>query len=158
MEKLALFLTSTKLSKNTMQNQELEDAYKAIETLNTRLIERCEAYEEYIAKQRLIGALIDKVRQWGIDRGITGPNGKGTVAAQSSKLREEAKEVFDEIETLDSGDSLNPVTLEIGDVFVSSIILCDMLNLTPEQCLQAAYEKISKRTGKMVGGTFVRNK
>jgi len=40
-----------------MQNQELEDAYKAIEILNTRLIERREAYEDYIAKQRIIGTL-----------------------------------------------------------------------------------------------------
>jgi len=141
-----------------MQNQELEDAYKAIEILNTRLIERREAYEDYIAKQKIIGTLIDKVRQWGIDRQITGPNGKGTPLRQSGKLSEEAREVQDEIETLDSGDSLNPVMLEIGDVFVSAILLCDMLKLTPEQCLQAAYDKISKRDGQMIDGTFVRNK
>jgi len=140
-----------------MQNQELEDAYKAIEILNTRLIERREAYEDYIAKQRLIGSLIDKVRQWGVDKGITGPNGKGTVAAQMQKLMEEASEVVDEISILDSGDSLNPVMLEIGDVFVSVILLCDMLKLTPEQCLQVAYDKISKRDGQMIDGTFVKN-
>jgi len=140
-----------------MKNQELEDAYKAIEILNTRLIERREAYEDYITKQRLIGTLIDKVSQWGIDKGITGPNGKGTIAAQMQKLMEEANEVVDEISILDSGDSLNPVMLEIGDVFVSAILLCDMLKLTPEQCLQAAYDKISKRDGQMVGGTFVKS-
>lgn len=128
-----------------------------ITELNERLIERREAYEAYIVKQRLIGTLIDKVRQWGVDRQITGPNGKGTIAAQASKLREEANEVMDEIEMMDSGDSLNPVTLEIGDVFVSAILLCDMLHLTPEQCLQSAYDKISKRDGQMIDGTFVKN-
>lgn len=142
-----------------MQNMtdELAAAYDAMRVLNERLIERREAYEAYIAKQRLIGALIDKVRQWGSEKGITGPNGKGTVAAQASKLREEANEVMDEIEMMDSGDSLNPVKLEIGDVFVSAILLCDMLKLTVEQCLRGAYEKISKRTGRMENGTFVRD-
>lgn len=137
--------------------RDLAAAYDAMRVLNERLIERREAYEAYIVKQQLIGALIDKVRLWGIDRQITGPNGKGTIAAQASKLREEANEVMDEIETLDSGDSLNLVMLEIGDVFVSAILLCDMLKLTPEQCLQAAYDKISQRAGQMIDGTFVKN-
>ena len=111
-----------------------------------------------VTQQELsLDCLIYAVLQWGIDRQITGPNGKGTIAAQASKLREEANEVMDEIEMMDSGDSLNPVKLEIGDVFVSAILLCDMLHLTPEQCLQSAYEKISKRDGQMIDGTFVRN-
>ena len=111
----------------------------------------------YFETQKL-PELIQAVLQWGIDRQITGPNGKGTLMAQANKLMEEAAEVYDEIEMMDSGDSLNPVKLEIGDVFVSAILLCDMLHLTPDECLQAAYDKISKRDGKIIDGTFVKNK
>ena len=105
-----------------------------------------------------IAETIQAVRQWGIDKGITGPNGKGTVAT-AFELREEANEVFEEVDLLCVGavGSLNDVTFEIGDVLVSAILLCDMLKLTPEQCLQAAYDKISKRDGQMIDGTFVKN-
>ena len=143
--------------------RELNQAKSDIAELNQRLIERREAYEEYCAKitktNHLLPELVAKVLQWGIDKGITGPNGRGTIAAQANKLTEEAAEVFDEVDLICCGETSHAedLKLEIGDVFVSAILLCDMLKLTPEQCLQAAYEKISKRDGQMVGGTFVRN-
>lgn len=46
--------------------------------------------------------------------------------------------------------------LEMGDIFVTLIILCDQLNLDPVDCLGRAYEKISKRKGKTINGTFVK--
>lgn len=46
--------------------------------------------------------------------------------------------------------------LEMGDVFVSLIILCRQLNLDPVKCLELAYDKIKLREGKTIDGTFVK--
>lgn len=46
--------------------------------------------------------------------------------------------------------------LEMGDVFVTLIILCDQLNLDPVDCLAMAYEKIKDRTGKTTNGVFIK--
>lgn len=46
--------------------------------------------------------------------------------------------------------------LEMGDVFVTLIILCDQLGITPAECLELAYKKISKRKGKTINGVFIK--
>lgn len=144
--------------------RELNQAKYDIAELNQRLIDRREAYETYCAKITKqtdpLSELVGKVLQWGIDKGITGPNGKGTLMAQAEKLVEEAREAYDEADMIAVGviGSKDDCKLEIGDVFVSAIIMCEMLQLTPEECLKAAYEKISRRSGKMINGTFVKSK
>ena len=47
--------------------------------------------------------------------------------------------------------------LEMGDIFVTLIILCEQIGIDPVECLSMAYEKISKRTGKTINGTFVKS-
>lgn len=47
--------------------------------------------------------------------------------------------------------------LEMGDIFVTLIILCSQLNLDPVSCLARAYEKIKDRKGKTINGTFVKS-
>lgn len=47
--------------------------------------------------------------------------------------------------------------LEMGDVFVTLIILCEQLDIDPEECLDLAYKKISLRSGKTINGTFVKS-
>lgn len=46
--------------------------------------------------------------------------------------------------------------LEMGDIFVTLIILCDQLNLDPIECLDSAFNKIKDRKGKTINGTFVK--
>lgn len=46
--------------------------------------------------------------------------------------------------------------LEMGDIFVTLIILCEQIGIDPVECLSMAYEKISKRKGKTINGTFVK--
>lgn len=46
--------------------------------------------------------------------------------------------------------------LEMGDVFVTLIILCDQIGIDPVECLQMAYEKIKDRKGRTIGGSFVK--
>lgn len=46
--------------------------------------------------------------------------------------------------------------LEMGDIFVTLIILCEQIGIDPEECLSMAYEKIKGRSGKTLHGTFVK--
>nr|WP_308533259.1 MazG-like family protein [uncultured Peptoniphilus sp.] len=46
--------------------------------------------------------------------------------------------------------------LEMGDIFVTLIILCEQLGISPEKCLEMAYNKISTRKGKTINGIFVK--
>ena len=46
--------------------------------------------------------------------------------------------------------------LEMGDIFVTLIILCSQLNLDPVECLGRAYEKIKDRKGKTINGVFIK--
>lgn len=118
--------------------------------------------------------LIDKVSQWGEEKGITGHDGKGTIEAQAKKFAEESAELLiavgkysrmaRDLEPLDLYDvdrlidADNEVVDSIGDTLVTLILLCDMYGFTLEACLQQAYNVISKRTGKMVDGQFVKDK
>lgn len=47
--------------------------------------------------------------------------------------------------------------LEMGDIFVTLIILCEDLGIDPVVCLSMAYKKISKRRGRTINGTFVKS-
>lgn len=46
---------------------------------------------------------------------------------------------------------------EMGDIFVTLIILCEQIGIDPEECLSMAYEKIKGRSGKTINGTFVKD-
>ena len=43
---------------------------------------------------------------------------------------------------------------EMGDIFVTLIILCEDLEIDTVVCLEMAYKKISKRQGKTINGNF----
>ena len=45
---------------------------------------------------------------------------------------------------------------EMGDIFVTLIILCEQLNISPQTCLAMAYDKIKTRKGRTINGTFVK--
>lgn len=50
----------------------------------------------------------------------------------------------------------NDMKLEMGDIIVTLIVLCNQLDIDIVECLEMAYEKISKRKGKTVNGLFVK--
>ena len=113
---------------------------------------------------------IEAVRQWGLDRNITGPNGKGTLLGQLSKTAEELTETRDAAvlhencldEMRNSRSEIVPtihmLADGLGDVFVTIILAAEMAGLRIEDCLQAAYDEIKGRTGSMQGGVFVKDK
>ena len=113
--------------------------------------------------------LIDAVRAWGIAKGITGPDGKGTLLGQLTKSTEELTETRDaavmwlhghEWMSNKKGEMVETkVELKdgLGDLVVTAILAAEMAGLRIEDCLAAAYDEIKGRTGSMVGGVFVKN-
>lgn len=97
---------------------------------------------------------INAVREWGIEKGIIGPNGKATESTQLNKLIEEVEELVDAVCNNDRDEKIDA----IGDCTVVLILLSEIIGVPFEECLESAYHVISKRTGKMVGGVFVKDK
>lgn len=53
-------------------------------------------------------------------------------------------------------EAVDRMMLEMGDIFVTLIILCKQLGIDPIMCLHMAYKKISKRKGKTIDGVFIK--
>ena len=90
-----------------------------------------------------------QVEQWAKDKGILD---KATPMAQALKTLEETTELLTAINNNDRAEIIEA----IGDIMVTLIIQCKMQDLTLEECLQSAYNVISKRKGKMINGQFVK--
>ena len=95
-------------------------------------------------------ALVSAVRQWGVDKGITGPMGKATPMSQFHKLIEEVEEVRVGLLKNDQHEVVDG----IGDCTVVLILLSELVGVKFETCLLAAYEEIKNRKGKMIDGQF----
>ncbi len=94
--------------------------------------------------------LIDNVVGWAADKNILK---KENAPKQLLKVLEEVGETAGAL--LKSKDE--EVKDGIGDSFVTLIILSKQLGLEPSECLEAAWNEIKDRTGKTVGGVFVKN-
>ena len=92
--------------------------------------------------------LIEAVIMWGHKHNIDNP------VMQALKVNEEVGEIATEIthNRLHGPDMIDA----IGDSLVTIIILADVLGYNPIDCLQEAYDVISKRKGKTVDGCFVK--
>ncbi len=92
----------------------------------------------------------DKIRDWAEERGIYE---HGDPKTQYLKLMEEAGELGRAILKDNEGEQLDA----IGDMVVVLTNLAELLGLSIEECVESAYDVISKRTGKMINGTFVKD-
>jgi len=95
--------------------------------------------------------LQEHVVEWGWAKNILPAYDKGE--KQCLKFISEAGEVADGIAT----DNQLEVADGIGDVLVTLILLAEIRGLTLQQCLQLAYDIISKRTGETKNGVFIKN-
>lgn len=106
--------------------------------------------------------------KWSLEKGITGPNGKGTPEKQVAKMLEEVEETVAAVKgyqlavTNNESQDILDYWLEkvkdgIGDVIVTAVIEAEMFRWSAEECLQHSYNIISKRTGRMIAGTFVKS-
>jgi NTP pyrophosphatase (non-canonical NTP hydrolase) len=107
--------------------------------------------------------LIDDVVEWFHAKGIIE---NSNPLKQLEKTQEELTETRDAAVRLDCiigacvSDRLNlyeEIKDGIGDTVVTLIGVCEMYGFTLEDCLRQAYEVISKRSGKMVDGKFVKD-
>jgi len=79
---------------------------------------------------------------------------KGNPEAQCEKTFEEVTELSAAIYENNKEEIIDA----LGDILVTIIIQAEMQGLKLEDCLQSAYNVISKRTGKMIDGQFVKDK
>ena len=92
----------------------------------------------------------NRIRQWADERGLYE---KGDTKTQYLKLMEEAGELGRAL----LKDNVEQQIDAIGDMVVVLTNLSELIDVPIEECIESAYEVISKRTGKMINGTFVKD-
>jgi hypothetical protein len=105
--------------------------------------------------------LIYKTRQWFYAKGIIE---NSNPLKQLEKTQEELTETRDavvryecNIGNSDENQFIEEIKDGIGDTVVTLIGVCEMYGFTLGDCLQQAYNVISKRSGKIVDGKFVKD-
>ncbi|MEN8835994.1 MAG: MazG-like family protein [Polaribacter sp.] len=91
------------------------------------------------------------IRSWAADKGIYE---KGDIKTQYLKLMEEAGELANAI----IEDDKEEIKDAIGDMVVVLTSIAHFNYNDIEECINSAYDVISKRKGKMINGSFVKNK
>jgi NTP pyrophosphatase (non-canonical NTP hydrolase) len=90
------------------------------------------------------------IRDWAHTRGLYD---KGDTHTQYVKLQEEAGELAKALLEDDQPEVIDA----IGDMVVVLTNLAHLRGVNIETCIDSAYNVISKRTGKMINGTFVKD-
>ena len=96
------------------------------------------------------GDRFELIRDWARSRGLYD---KGNSHTQYVKLQEEAGELAKALLKNDKPEVVDA----IGDMVVVLTNLAHLQGVTIENCVDSAYKVISKRTGKMINGTFVKD-
>ncbi len=67
------------------------------------------------------------------------------------RIGQDPSECYSDYEQIETQENMQ---LEMGDVFVTLIILCKQLDIDPQECLELAYDKIKNRKGETRNGMF----
>lgn len=101
--------------------------------------------------------LKEKVLSWADDKDLLHSVNSGK---QFMKFIEEVFEFKTEMDLInlfgDNELAYKDMQLEMGDIFVTLIILCEQIGIDPVECLSMAYEKIKNRKGKTINGQFIK--
>ena len=100
-----------------------------------------------IQERRVKPSQFDLIRDWADERGLYK---NGDPKTQALKLVEEVGETCRAILKEDHDEALDG----IGDCVVVLTNLAELLGVSIEECIGAAYDEIKDRTGKMVNGTY----
>ena len=102
-----------------------------------------------------IPELITKINEWADERNLKQADPK----IQWMRITEEVGEIRDVL--LKPTKFTEPQAAlkdAIGDTLVTIIVLAHQLDLDVTECLDIAYEEIKNRKGKMINGTFIKEK
>ena len=91
------------------------------------------------------------VEEWAQEKGIMY---KANPMAQALKTLEECTELCTAINNKDREEIIDAM----GDIMVTLVIQAKIQNVSLESCLETAYKVISKRRGRMVNGTFIKDR
>jgi NTP pyrophosphatase (non-canonical NTP hydrolase) len=111
------------------------------------------------SRWRTFSELKKLVHDWGMSRGLGLPSIEAAMA-QMSKVTEECLEVSDALKVMNeerTSESVIALKTEIGDLITTILMLTKSLGVSPEECLDRAYEKIKNRTGISVDGIFIKD-
>lgn len=92
----------------------------------------------------------DSIREWASEKGILQ---QSTIKKQFEKLIEE----IEELRTSIKNENEEEFKDAIGDCAVVLTNIAAIKGLNIEDCINSAYEIISKRTGKIINGKFVKD-
>ena len=92
----------------------------------------------------------DLIRDWAEERGLYDD---GDPKTQTLKLMEEAGEICRAVLKKDGPEIVDG----IGDCVVVLTNLAELIEVPIEECIEAAYNEIKNRKGKMANGTYVKN-
>jgi NTP pyrophosphatase (non-canonical NTP hydrolase) len=93
----------------------------------------------------------EPIRKWATEKEIYN---KGDIKTQYVKLQEEAGELARAIINNNNEEIIDA----IGDCVVVLTSIAHFNGITIEECINSAYDVISKRKGQMINGSFVKNK
>jgi len=130
-----------------------DKALEHIEAMKAELISHSqsvnlrETYQDLEVKET---DRFQKIRDWADERGLYD---KGDTKTQFCKLMEEAGELGRAILKEDDMEFVDA----IGDMVVVLTNMAMLGGTSIETCIDAAYDEIKSRKGKMVNGTFVKN-
>jgi len=106
-----------------------------------------ECCDENTSCECMAPSQFDLIREWADERGLYE---HGDPKTQALKLVEEVGEIARAV----LKDDIDEVIDGIGDAVVVLTNLAELHDVSIEECIASAYGVISKRTGKMVNGTF----
>lgn len=107
----------------------------------------------YIEKSRetiIENSIFTRIREWARERGIFK---EGDTKTQYIKLQEECGELAQAL----LKDKQEDVIDSIGDIVVVLTNLAYLRGIDIELCIEAAYNEIKNRKGKMINNTFVKD-
>lgn len=110
-----------------------------------------DAYMKGVARGEASYRENDIIR-WGIARNLIGKTGEATRVGQQAKTEEEVRELADAI----AADDREEARDSIGDVYVTLVMQAQMWGLTMQECIEAAWNEIKDRKGRMINGVFVK--
>ncbi len=123
------------------------EAMKAELISHSRAVNTRETYQDLEVKET---DRFQKIRDWADERGLYD---KGDTKTQFCKLMEEAGELGRAVLKDNQAEFVDA----IGDMVVVLTNMAMLGGTSIETCIDAAYDEIKNRKGKMVNGTFVKN-